>query len=98
MRPRAVVVAKVAAQATTKVLLVEDMTWSSSSRRMVPISRSANAFCQGERGAVRNLDDANSFHSLPELRPVPKLERDDYERSREVGTERVKALQGGWQR
>jgi len=25
---------------------------------------------------------------------VPKLERDDYERSREVGTERVKALQG----
>jgi len=27
-------------------------------------------------------------------RPVPKLERDDYERSREVGTERVKALQG----
>src|SRR5438309_8273389 len=30
------------------------MTWSRSSRRMVPITRSAKGFCHGDRSAVRS--------------------------------------------
>ena len=67
MRPRAVVVAKVAAQATTKVLLVED---DDMVEQFTP-DGADQPF--GERVLPRrtwrgeNLDDANSFHSLPEL-------------------------------
>ena len=39
-------------------------------------------------------DAAGHITEITDPRPVPKLERDDYERSREVGTEQVKALQG----
>ena len=53
MRARAVVVAEVAAKTTTEVSLVQDDHVSRSSRLIVPITRSAKGFCQGERGAVR---------------------------------------------
>jgi hypothetical protein len=43
--------------------------WSRNSRRIVPITRSVKAFCQGERGA-ENLGDSHALHPSPKLGPV----------------------------
>ena len=42
------------------------MTWSVHSRRIDPMTRSANAFCQGDRGAVRTWFPASTrIHRRP---------------------------------
>jgi hypothetical protein len=48
-----VVVDEVGAQQPTHMPLVEEMKWSRHSRRMDPITSSANGFCQGAWGAIR---------------------------------------------
>jgi len=37
---------------------------------MVPITRSANGFCHGERGVVENLGDADTLHASSKLAAV----------------------------
>src|SRR5438067_10041638 len=69
MPSRAVVVAEVTVQATTEVSSFRTITWSRSSRRMVPITRSTKAFCQGERGAVRTSAMLIPFAQRRKSRP-----------------------------
>ncbi len=72
---RIMVVGDVAAENSAVMLLIEDhKTWSRHSRRMEPISRSQNGFCQGEWGAVLTssipIDSMHLANSPEELRVV----------------------------
>jgi hypothetical protein len=50
--------------------LAKDQNMTRHSRRSVPISRSAYAFCQGDRGRDRSISNSHPPHSSREGLPV----------------------------
>src|SRR5882724_6719297 len=54
------------------------MMWSTHSRRIDPISRSAKPFCQGEAGAGRLVPDAHGTQSACDDRTVDAITVPDH--------------------
>ncbi len=52
MSPQLVIVGSILPQNPAQMGLPKTTTWSTHSRRIDPISRSAKPFCQGEAGAI----------------------------------------------
>lgn len=67
VRPVVVVEADIVANEPEQVALAKyEVTWSSSSRRIVPTNLSAKPFCQGARGVIRNCSNPLADEPLVE--------------------------------
>ena len=70
VRATLMIILEVAGQDATQVRVAED---ENGSRRIEPIRRSANRFCQGLCGAVEDFVDAHALHAVPKV--LTRLQR-----------------------